>query len=317
MKSQKLLPRRDFVKISCIAAATLITPAPQSVEGMSEKQSKIRLGGPILEKYNTPEAWVQALKKLGYSAAYCPVEAKSSDDEIKAYAQAAQEANIVIAEVGAWSNPLDPDETKRRAALERCRTQLALADKIGARCCVNICGSRGNKWDGPHPDNLTQKTFDLIVETVRSIIDDVKPKRTFYTLETMPWAYPDSPDAYLRLIQAMDRKQFAAHLDPVNLICSPQRFYGNGALIRECFEKLGPSIKSCHAKDTILHEELTTHIDEIRPGLGGLDYGVFLRELSQYPDTPLMLEHLKTAEEYEQAANYIRSVGRKIGLEFV
>ena len=69
----------------------------------------------------------------------------------------------------------------------------------------------------------------MIVETIRSIIDAVKPTRTFFTLETMPWAYPDSPDTYLRLFKAIDRKQFAVHLDPVNLVCSPQRYYGNGA----------------------------------------------------------------------------------------
>jgi sugar phosphate isomerase/epimerase len=85
-------------------------------------------------------------------------------------------------------------------------------------------------------------------------------------------------------------------------------------LIRECFEKLGPYIKSCHAKDILLQKKLTTHLDEIRPGLGGLDYVTFLRELSKIPDTPLMLEHLQGAEEYRKAADHIRGVARKIGL---
>ena len=73
-----------------------------------------------------------------------------------------------------------------------------MADEIGARCCVNIAGSRGAKWDGPHPADLTPETFDLIVQSVREIIDAVKPTRAFYTLETMPWMYPDSADSYLR-----------------------------------------------------------------------------------------------------------------------
>jgi len=206
---------------------------------------------------------------------------------------------------------MSPDETTRRAALERCQEQLALADKIGAQCCVNISGSRGQQWDGHHPDNLTEETFDLIVETVRKIIDTVKPTRTFYTLETMPWMYPDSADSYLRLIHAIARKQFAVHLDPVNLVCSPQRFYNNGALIRECVEKLGQYIKSCHAKDIALSGRLTVHLDEVRPGLGGLDYRVYLQELNKLsPDIPLMLEHLPTEEEYTLAASHIRAVAK-------
>jgi len=46
------------------------------------------------------------------------------------------------------------------------------------------------------------------------IIDAVQPTRTFYTLETMPWMYPDSPQSYLRLLQAVDRRQFAVHFAP-------------------------------------------------------------------------------------------------------
>jgi len=278
----------------------------------------MRLGGPVFEKYENPDQWVNALRRIGYSSAFCPVGGDASDDVILAYAKAAEAADVIIAEVGAWSNPLSPDEETRRAALLRCQEQLALADKIGAQCCVNISGSRGEQWAGHHPDNLTEETFDLIVETVRNIIDAVKPKRTFFTLETMPWAYPDSPDSYVKLIHAIDRKQFAVHLDPVNFVCSPQRFYNSGALIRECFEKLGPQIKSCHAKDIALSDKLTVHLDEVRPGLGGLDYRAYLQELNKLsPDIPLMIEHLPTAEEYELAAKHIRAVAKGLGITII
>ncbi len=275
----------------------------------------MRLGGPPFGDCSTPELWIAELRRLGYTAAYCPVDNTADDATIEAYRHAAEAANVVIAEVGAWSNPMSPDEETRRTALEHCQKQLELADRIGARCCVNIAGSRGESWDGPHPDNLTEKTFDLIVETVRDIIDTVRPMRTFYSLETMPWMYPDSADSYVRLIQAINRAQFAVHLDPVNLVCSPQRFFGNGALIRECFAKLGPQIKSCHAKDVALAPNFLVHIDEVRPGLGQLDYGVFLQEADKLePDTPVMLEHLATEEEYTAAADYIRSVADEVGV---
>ena len=275
----------------------------------------MRLGGPVFADSSTPERWIAGLKKHGYTAAYCPVGEHVSDEEVRAYADAAKAANIVIAEVGAWSNPISPDEPTRRAAVGYCESRLALADRIGARCCVNIAGARGEQWDGPHPDNLTEETFDLIVEVTRGIIDAVKPTRTFFTLETMPWVFPDSPESYARLIRAMDRKQFAVHLDPVNLVSSPQRFFRNADLIRECFAKLGPHIKSCHAKDIALSTKLTVHLDEIRPGLGGLDYRVFLTELNKLdPDTPLMIEHLPNEEEYALAAEHIRAVGAEINV---
>ena len=44
----------------------------------------MRLGGPTFEKYNGPDEWVGVLKKLGYRAAYCPVNARTPDDVVKA-----------------------------------------------------------------------------------------------------------------------------------------------------------------------------------------------------------------------------------------
>lgn len=277
----------------------------------------MRLGGPVFEKNLNPETWVAALKKAGYSAAYCPVGEKSPAEMVLEYARAAESANLVIAEVGAWSNPLSPDANAAKAALALNQERLALADRIGARCCVNITGSRGKDWAGPDPKNFTPETFDLIVETVRKIIDAVKPAKSYYTLETMQVMYPDTADNYLKLIKAIDRKQCAAHFDPTNLVISPQVYFSTGAMIKDAIAKLGPYIRSCHAKDVKLSPKPHIHMDEIRPGLGNLDYRVFLQELSKLdPDTPLMLEHLPNEQEYETAAKYIRGVAAEVGVAF-
>ncbi len=254
---------------------------------------------------------------MGYRAAYCPVAPGADATLIKAYQTAAAKNDIVIAEVGAWSNPIDPDQEKAGKAIQKCIDSLALADEIGANCCVNVSGSRNPKhWAGPHKDNLTNATFDLIVETTRKIIDAVKTKHTYFTLECMPWAYPDSADSYLKLIKAIDRRQFGVHLDPMNLITSPKIYFRNGEMIRDCFRKLGSQIKSCHAKDITLREDnAVPQLDEVLAGKGNLEYSVFLTELAKLKDIPLMMEHLNTADEYAQAAKYIRSVGKMVNVE--
>ncbi len=275
----------------------------------------MRFGGPVFLDQPDPEAWIVELKRLGYRAAYCPVDHSAAPDVTQSFVRAAQAADIVIAEVGAWSNPLSRDDEERRNAITFCQNRLALAEEIGARCCVNIAGSRGDVWDCPHPDNLVADTFDLIVDTTRAIIDAVQPTRTFFTLEPMPWMYPDGPESYLRLIHAIDRPHFAVHLDPVNWICSPQLFFGNGDFIRECFRTLGPYIKSCHAKDITLGNTLTVHLDEVRPGLGSLDYVTLLHEMERLdPNTPFMLEHLPNAQAYDAAAAYVRTVAQQEGV---
>jgi sugar phosphate isomerase/epimerase len=276
----------------------------------------MRLGAPIWEKFASPEAWVEAVRRAGFRTAYCPLTFEADASDVKAYREAADRADIRIAEVGAWSNPISSDEKERRAAIVNCQRHLDLAERIGAGCCVNIAGSRGKKWDGPDEKNLSKETFDLIVETVREIIDAVCPNRAAYALETMPWIFPRSIDDYARLVRAIDRKGFAVHLDFVNLIASPDLYYHHVGMMEDALQRLGPFIRSFHAKDIILREHLTVHLDEVRPGLGGLNYRAFFRIMKKLPsDTPVLLEHLNTAEEYKLAAVHLREVAALEGVE--
>jgi sugar phosphate isomerase/epimerase len=304
--------RRKFnqVATTCIGATLSI---PFYSMSKTDEQNYVRLGGPLFEKYADTDAWIAELKRLKYRAAYCPVEVGADETRIEAYQKAAFDNDIIIAEVGAWSNTISLDEKERKEAVEKCVRSLELAEQISANCCVNISGSRNPEyWAGPHEDNLTEETFDLIVETTRRIIDSVKPSRTFFALEPMPWSYPDSPDNYLKLIKSIDRKRFGVHFDPVNMVVSPQIFFKNGDFIRECFKKLGPNIRSCHAKDITLREDnYIPQLDECEPGLGKLNYNTYLVELSRLKDIPLMMEHLQSEEEYASAADYIRSVGKR------
>lgn len=277
----------------------------------------IRLGAPIYGTYNTPEQWADVVKLEGWTAAYCPLSDAHDLALVKAYAKAAEKADIVIAEVGVWNNPISPHESERRQAIAACKEKLALADAIGASCCVNIAGScNPDVWCGPHPENLTPETLDAIVQVTREIIDAVRPQRTFYTLEAMPWIHPDSVEGYAALFQAVDRSRFAVHLDPVNFVTNPRTYFDNAAMLADCFRKLGPHIKSCHAKDIHLQEKpFSVMFDEVRPGLGSMDYRAFLRGLAGLGrDIPLMLEHLPNQEEYRLAGEYIREKAREIGV---
>lgn len=309
--------RRHFIKTGAFLTAGM-TAFPLYIKSAKNTVSgnQVRIGAPVTGNFTDPVEWVKAVKALKYSAAYCPVQPGAPLEMIRAFRNEAKKSNIIISEVGAWSNMLDLRETTRQEAIKKNIIALQLADEIGASCCVNISGARGEIWDGPYPGNYTKETFDLIVETVRNIIDEVKPVSAFYTLEPMPYMLPDSPDTYLDLLKAIDRKQFGAHLDPVNMISSPQKYYNNGAFIKECFAKLGPYIKSIHAKDITILPELTLHLKECRPGTGAVDYAIFLQETSKLKNIPFMLEHLDNQEDYRLAAEYVREVGAKAGISF-
>ena len=191
----------------------------------------VRLGGPIFLKSDDPSELAKEHRRLGYTAAYCPA---GNPSEIK---KAFAKEDVIIAEVGAWRNMLDPDAAKRRDNLRYVAERLHLADEVGARCCVDIAGSfNPDLWYGPNPKNLSKEFLDATVENCRKLIDEVKPTQTKFSIEMMPWSLPDGPDSYVKLIHAVDRKAFGVHLDVCNVINTPDRFYHNAEVISECFK---------------------------------------------------------------------------------
>ncbi|MDD3866436.1 MAG: TIM barrel protein [Eubacteriales bacterium] len=272
-------------------------------------------GGQILKPWQTPREWLERVQEMAYTAVYFPVDHTAPDEVIDQFHALCGQEGLVIAEVGAWSNPLSSDPAIAKASLTTCIQQLKLADRVGAACCVNISGSLSNRWDGPHPDQLSQAVFDRVVAVVQHIIDTAAPQNTDFTLELMPWMLPDSPESYLELIQAIDRPRFAVHLDPANIMCSPRACLDTAAVLNRCFDLLGPYIRSCHAKDIRLESQLTTHINEVIPGQGSLDYRVFLQRLIQLGrPVPLMMEHLSSHDDVAAAARYIRGVAATLEL---
>jgi len=308
-----LMDRRGFLKATLAAGAAAACAARAAAAA-----KPLRLGAPCFAKTDDPAELARWHRAQGYRAAYCPKLDLKDADRIRAVEKAFGEADVAIAEVGRWCNLTDPDPEKRKRNLATVTEGLALADAVGARCCVDIAGSfNPDVWYGPHPDNFTRKFFDAAVENARTIIDAVKPRRAKFTYEAMGWTMPDSADRYLAMIKAVDRPGFGVHLDPCNLVNSPDTFYRNTDVLNECFDKLGPWIVSCHAKDLAWEIELNVHFREVRPGTGKLDYATYLKRLAALPDPPpLMIEHLKGEEEYAAAAKSIADTGKSLGLRF-
>ena len=280
----------------------------------------IRLGGIVdgLPNDRDPQKLARSHAAFGYTASNAPYDISISDaDYLRDYREAFAAEDVTIAEVGVWKNIIAPEDDVRAANFAYACERLAVADELGATCCINWMGSvKPGERRGPHPDNLSSIGFDRTVESIRKLIDAVKPKRTKYTLEIMQFLLPDSADAYLELIRAVDRPQFAVHLDPVNCILTPRMYFANGSVIKHCFDILGPWIVSCHAKDIVMGDGFGLRLDEAIPGKGILDYPTFLTEIAKLPgDIPLMMEHLKDCE-YAQGRDFIYDVGRKSGVGF-
>jgi sugar phosphate isomerase/epimerase len=279
---------------------------------------KMLLGGTVAGKYSGPEEWEQLLIRSRFKAVTAPFNMYTPRKETEAYLDICDRHRVMIAEIGVWKNLFDPDPAAAAEALAYAEGQLGLADELGIACCVNIAGTDSAAgWDAADPSNFTDETYERIIRSVREIIDRVSPKNAFYCLEPMPWMIPDSPENYLQLIRDVDRPQFAAHMDFVNMINCPRRYLAPEKFIEECFGELAPFIKSTHIKDSRMHPtNLTTILEECSPGEGTLDFVKILKILDEKlpADAPVLLEHMTTFEEYEKAYDYLAKIAERNGI---
>jgi sugar phosphate isomerase/epimerase len=277
----------------------------------------MRLGGPIFQKCKSFEEEVALHQKYGFGAAYC----NYIEDPIKreAYRQSFSDADIVLAEFGAYCiNILDTDKALQQKNIDEICRRLEYSDSLGVRCCVIHGGSvETGDWGNANPLNLSEKSFAETVGVVQKIIDSVKPEITKLVMETESYLLPDTPEVYARLIEAIDRSEFAVHLDPVNIIASPRKFYFNAQFLKQCFAILGPKIVSCHAKDLNMPpKHATVRIDETFIGDGVLDYEVYLKEIAKLKPAPtLMIEHLNETQ-LMQGLKFIFLKAEEVGIVF-
>ena len=138
-----------------------------------------------------------------------PLSSDDPEEKIQEYVDAAKSNGLLIAEVGIWRNAMSTDPDDRKAQRDYCVKQLQLADRIGARCAVNVAGAMGPRWDGHYKENFTKETRAEIVKMVQEIIDRAEIGNTYFTLEPMPWMIPTGPEDYARLIEEADRERFA------------------------------------------------------------------------------------------------------------
>lgn len=276
----------------------------------------MRLGGPIFKKYSTPEEMIRRYKELGYSAAaigYIPDRIKREE-----YLHAFEEADIVLAELGAYGiNILDTDPMLQQTNITLIKEKLVQADEMGALCCVIHGGTlETGGWGMPHPDNTSERSFEKTVQIVQNILDEVQPRKSKLVLEAC-YTIPHNPDTYLRLVETINRPGFGVHLDPINMLTSPELYYNNAEFIKECFSKLGPYIVSCHGKDVIMKRHWPLFIDEETTiGNGFFDWGVYLKELdAMHEDMPLLIEHL-TEEQLAPSLDFLSRKASEVGVTF-
>ncbi len=278
----------------------------------------MRLGAPIFLDNPTPESYLEAILKKGYRAALCPKGLTVQDTaDIAAYRDAFAAHDIVLAEVGAFCNPLSRDAAEAKKNTDFVIERLALAEELHANCCVNILGTYStDNWYAPCAENFSADFFAHSVDKAREIIDAVNPTHTKMTFELMATYFLDSPAEYLRFLKAVDRPAAAVHFDPINCINTPRKLYHSAEFFKESFAQIGAQTVSIHLKDLAYNTDyFSVVLEEIPFGEGNVNLPALLREIAKLPaDTPVMLEHLPDEAAFDKAVSLVHKIAAAEGI---
>jgi len=283
----------------------------------------VRFGAPIFTGQTNaseidPDLLVAKHKEKGYTAAYAPLIDPKDSALIKKARLAFENADIVLAEVGYWKNLMDLDDTLRKKHRAEMLDAFYLAEELGARCVVNISGvcCNGNEDFRFTEESFSDDAFDAAVDMARYFIDTVKPKTAYFTYEIFPFNVVDSVESMQKLVKAVDRDMFGIHFDLCNLINSPRSYFGYKSIIEDTVKYLGDKIVAAHVKDIkITAPSMSVILEEVQPGQGIIDFGTFFSAIDKLPQAvPMMVEHLSTEQEYDDAAAHIRSEVKKAGI---
>lgn len=269
----------------------------------------MRLGISSSLGYIPPSEWAKTLVSLGCKSVVFPVDCTANDALIDEYVSEAQKNDLLIAEVGIWRNALSSDPEERKNNIEYSIKQLALAERVGARCAVNVAGAFGKRWDGGYRENFSKEAFNQTVSMIQQVIDEVNPKKTTFSIESMPWMIPTGPEEYLKLVDAVGRDSFSVHLDIINMINSADRYFFSEEFLEHTFELLGDKIVSCHLKDIKLLDDYTFQLKECACGEGSFNIKRYMELASAVdPDMPMIIEHLANDTEYAESTKYVLSL---------
>jgi len=229
---------------------------------------------------------------------------------------ACKKYDVVIYEVGGYTNLVTPDAAalqKNLAGLAHC---IEVAESVNCRMVGTVAGSRDPKdFINVHPDNWTLDTWKLLVGSIRQVLRDTAGMKAAIGMEAQITTIIDGPKAHKRLMEDVGDDRLKVNLDPVNMVCL-ERYYHTTELINECFDLLGEDIVGCHSKDTFIWpDKQTVHVQEVCPGKGVLDFETYLVRMSRLSwPRPLEAEHIPD-EEYPEARAYVERVAKKIGVK--
>ena len=223
--------------------------------------------------------------------------------------------NLPISCISGYTNLVHPDPAKRKANLDHLKDLIRYANELGSPYVISESGTFDHDSDWVHhPQNKTEEGYEDCRDVIGDIVEFSREHGVTFLVETYVNNVIGSIEETLRLFADITDPHLGLLMDPTNYF-EEHNIEKMDITLNQIFNALASKIKIAHAKDVKLAtsaqgvqmadmDASEAHalrgvgmIELPAPGLGSLNYDLYLQRLSSYyPNIPIIIEHLEESD---------------------
>ncbi|TCQ79677.1 sugar phosphate isomerase/epimerase [Ochrobactrum sp. BH3] len=226
--------------------------------------------------------------------------------------------NLPISCISGYTNIIHPDKVERERRVGYLKEIIRHAQYLGTPYVISETGTYNTESDWVHhPKNKTEEGFEECRKVIADLSQFAYDHGAIFLLETYVNNVVGSVEETVKMFAQVDHPGLGLLMDPTNYF-ETHNIDRMDEILNQVFDTLSDKIKIGHAKDvkrsgddkTEKHADigdadaLESHtfrgVGEIElpaPGLGSLNYDLYLKRLAQkHPNIPMIIEHLDEAD---------------------
>ncbi|WP_114782914.1 sugar phosphate isomerase/epimerase family protein [Botryobacter ruber] len=279
----------------------------------------------------TLEETAKKIRDLGFNTVQLDATFKDMDlstdaitsEKCKKIRDTFRRHNLPISCISGYTNLVHPNPAKREANIKHLKQLIRFANELGSPYVISETGTFDSDSDWVHhPKNKTEEGYEECRAVIQDIVNFSRDHGVTFLAETYVNNVIGSVEETLRLFADIDDPHLGLLMDPTNYF-EEHNIDKMDETLNFIFNALSDKIKISHAKDVkragaaqgvkmadIDASEAHTlrgvgMIELPAPGLGSLNYDLYLQRLSKhYPNIPIIIEHLEE-EDVPRAKKFL------------
>lgn len=218
-------------------------------------------------------------------------------------AKSLENANKTIPLIGAYFNPVHPNLEKRAAGIALFKEYLGYAKVLGSGYVGSETGScLGEPW-AYHPDNRTEASYSVVVDTFKELADYAKDHGVSIAMEGAFGHVAYNVKTLDTIVKRIDRDNIRIIFDLYNYL-APENYNKAYEILDEGLATFGDRILLFHIKDFRVSDDGS--LKQVPVGQGILDFDRILSSIYRHNKDAILVFEGTVGEDLPGSIKFIK-----------